>query len=428
MNHWWNRIFGKTRDEDLRNESLPAGLSRLIPRLEAAILDADRKESRTKLLAQYALAMDVHAAMNDGHAKYAALEEAANLQVSGWVEDLPLALARAGLVREAATLGLAWSRIVEPDIFLGDRGEILAAAGFEEEARSQVKENLRRFPGDVWVTIKAGDAYLSLKDEREAEAAYRKALAMARDRDDRISATKRLAELLADSGRVSEVAALAAGAPSKTSVGRNAPCPCGSGKKYKKCCLPKEEPSPTFRDVKEYVDKTQLVKESGRLPAGACYVNSDWQEVGNARIVVLRHREDGRFIAGAYFVDVWCLGVKDAFCNPGITSKQVQSDYIRRLYFDRPPTIIGVNTAKEIILGAVDYAKKLGIPPHPDFDLASSVLGTDPWEPAHGYRFGGPNGKPFYVAGPDDDADAIVSHLTAKLGPNGFEFIAPLSF
>jgi hypothetical protein len=24
-------------------------------------------------------------------------------------------------------------------------------------------------------------------------------------------------------------------------IGRNAPCPCGSGKKYKKCCLPKKE-------------------------------------------------------------------------------------------------------------------------------------------------------------------------------------------
>jgi preprotein translocase subunit SecA len=24
-------------------------------------------------------------------------------------------------------------------------------------------------------------------------------------------------------------------------VGRNDPCPCGSGKKYKRCCLPKEE-------------------------------------------------------------------------------------------------------------------------------------------------------------------------------------------
>jgi len=28
---------------------------------------------------------------------------------------------------------------------------------------------------------------------------------------------------------------------SGTKVGRNAPCPCGSGKKYKKCCLPKHE-------------------------------------------------------------------------------------------------------------------------------------------------------------------------------------------
>lgn len=25
-------------------------------------------------------------------------------------------------------------------------------------------------------------------------------------------------------------------------VGRNDPCPCGSGKKYKKCCLPKQQP------------------------------------------------------------------------------------------------------------------------------------------------------------------------------------------
>lgn len=26
-----------------------------------------------------------------------------------------------------------------------------------------------------------------------------------------------------------------------TEPGRNYPCPCGSGKKYKKCCLPKKE-------------------------------------------------------------------------------------------------------------------------------------------------------------------------------------------
>ncbi|HWN69481.1 MAG TPA: SEC-C metal-binding domain-containing protein [Haliangium sp.] len=27
-------------------------------------------------------------------------------------------------------------------------------------------------------------------------------------------------------------------------LSRNAPCPCGSGKKYKLCCLPKQQPAP----------------------------------------------------------------------------------------------------------------------------------------------------------------------------------------
>jgi len=64
----------------------------------------------------------------------------------------------------------------------------------------------------------------------------------------------------------------------KPKVGRNAPCPCGSGKKYKKCCLLKDEPSPTFQDAKEYVDKTWRVKDSGGLPVQECFVNPDWQE------------------------------------------------------------------------------------------------------------------------------------------------------
>ncbi len=29
-------------------------------------------------------------------------------------------------------------------------------------------------------------------------------------------------------------------------VGRNDPCPCGSGKKYKKCCLDRESPRPSL--------------------------------------------------------------------------------------------------------------------------------------------------------------------------------------
>jgi hypothetical protein len=33
----------------------------------------------------------------------------------------------------------------------------------------------------------------------------------------------------------------------KTKIGRNEPCPCGSGKKYKRCCLPQQSASYSFR-------------------------------------------------------------------------------------------------------------------------------------------------------------------------------------
>lgn len=40
-------------------------------------------------------------------------------------------------------------------------------------------------------------------------------------------------------------------------IGRNDPCHCGSGKKYKKCCFPKEE----RRSDKDGVDEDSMVDE-----------------------------------------------------------------------------------------------------------------------------------------------------------------------
>src|SRR5258708_702157 len=61
-------------------------------------------------------------------------------------------------------------------------------------------------------------------------------------------------------------------------LGRNDPCPCGSGKKYKKCCLPQEHPRRSWNgavggeedfiavlrpDVDEAVDRVLEKLESG---------------------------------------------------------------------------------------------------------------------------------------------------------------------
>lgn len=42
-------------------------------------------------------------------------------------------------------------------------------------------------------------------------------------------------------------------------IGRNDPCPCGSGKKYKKCCFDKDKPADTAKRFKEAENK--LIKE-----------------------------------------------------------------------------------------------------------------------------------------------------------------------
>ena len=61
-------------------------------------------------------------------------------------------------------------------------------------------------------------------------------------------------------------------------VGRNAPCPCGSGKKYKKCCLPLHQESsaqqlsagpvtlvPGFTDLDRLSNSVVDLIEEGRL-------------------------------------------------------------------------------------------------------------------------------------------------------------------
>jgi len=61
-------------------------------------------------------------------------------------------------------------------------------------------------------------------------------------------------------------------------INRNAPCPCGSGKKYKKCCLPLHQESsaqqqdtgafsltPSFTDLDELSNSVVDLIEAGRL-------------------------------------------------------------------------------------------------------------------------------------------------------------------
>jgi tetratricopeptide (TPR) repeat protein len=44
-------------------------------------------------------------------------------------------------------------------------------------------------------------------------------------------------------------------------ISRNAPCPCGSGKKYKKCCLPRDERKPVEEQRPVEIQRKKLEED-----------------------------------------------------------------------------------------------------------------------------------------------------------------------
>ncbi len=152
-----------------------------------------------------------------------------------------------------------------------------------------------------------------------------------------------------------------------------------------------------------------------------CYINPGWKEMGHARVAI--SRQGGTTDSGAIFlVDLFCLGVKDVM--GGFRSIKEFETMLSGVYFDHRPDVIAIGLARDIVWGAVHYARSLGFEPHPDFRAAQSLLGAAV-VPRGNIRFGGPNGKPLYVVGPDDRAEEIVRKLEERVGKDGFEVILP---
>lgn len=251
--------------------------SDLIDRLSVSCERFDRRSalSTEQILEDYRLAITLGYHIQQEPSLLKTIESADdNLDMIGWVLDLPFTLARRGLVSEAAALGARWAEVIEPENFLGDRAVILAEAGRHDEALTQVNENLTRFPKDPWISIKSGDAYRALGELEQAKTLYHRGLDLAgEDGYARDGALERLLPLLKGMGLEHEAEELVKAEDARRQetekdclnisadsvlkrserlsdqmtiirtgpkLGRNDPCFCGSGKKYKKCCLGKE--------------------------------------------------------------------------------------------------------------------------------------------------------------------------------------------
>ncbi len=160
-------------------------------------------------------------------------------------------------------------------------------------------------------------------------------------------------------------------------------------------------------------------------PVAECWISEGWDSETRGLVQVLVARSSrGRWATAAFLVDLDCLGVKDVLVARSQTAREHRN--LRRGVFRvAPGHPCEAGLAAKVVFAGVAYAESLGIPPHPGYREAARLLAGLSPESCHLPVPLGRDGLPFFVAGPNDDAEAIVAHLSTHLGTDGFHFLAP---
>jgi len=140
-------------------------------------------------------------------------------------------------------------------------------------------------------------------------------------------------------------------------------------------------------------------------------------------VSITRRGPEGEIAVGNFLIDIYCLGAKDCFGR--IMNSIEYRNYIEKLR-ERECIAVSPEDARKQIESAVEYARGLGIAPHPDYRIASHIFGNiDASASTRQFQYG-KDGKPFYVQGPYESearVDQILKQLTKSCGPDGFHFM-----
>ncbi|NLO71537.1 MAG: hypothetical protein GX102_11490 [Porphyromonadaceae bacterium] len=171
-----------------------------------------------------------------------------------------------------------------------------------------------------------------------------------------------------------------------------------------------------------FSEKRYIREKARLLPIYECRINPNWQDQGIAHIVVARRHVNGNVTYGNYLVDIFCLGVKDAyyFFNDDIDGYE---DFLE--IFESSEKI-SYELAHNIIFASIEFAEEFGFKPHPDFSLAKYILEEDTADVPLIEIECGKDGVPFYFVGPNESParqKQIIKKLEQTAGVGNFQVV-----
>lgn len=172
-----------------------------------------------------------------------------------------------------------------------------------------------------------------------------------------------------------------------------------------------------------------MLMQALKWPVMECWVNEEWRDPTqlNQVAVARRNPSTGEVYVGMYLVDRACLGVKNAYAANFASASEFRRELLSHLQEAQDMIQVDFNLAVAIVEAGIAYAAELGFRSHRDYRDASVLLrDAAPDTVEEDIPVGGPEGKPFFIAGPYDNAERIMGFLTRKLGPEGFNYMMQL--
>jgi hypothetical protein len=159
-------------------------------------------------------------------------------------------------------------------------------------------------------------------------------------------------------------------------------------------------------------------------PIHECLIPQELFEGGMGTVVVSRALPDGQIGASFFLLDVFCLGVKNAYFLA--MPREEYSYRLETLRFNETLIPIEPSYARKVVEETEAYARDLGFSPHPDYQVAKKIFADiDAMACTTRFPFG-KDGKPFFIAGPNDTpkrVQKILDTLTKRCGPDGFHYM-----
>lgn len=137
-------------------------------------------------------------------------------------------------------------------------------------------------------------------------------------------------------------------------IGRNEPCYCGSGKKYKKCCLMKD------MEIK--------LRSGEQLPL---YKTAISDSEGSKIVIVSRKKSNNNFEFISVLVDVWKMGLKDCYGRFNASEDDLfetlnKTDFIN----------VSLDDCKKVIKRGLLITKEVGTKIPKEFGQFKGIIGN----------------------------------------------------